>query len=86
MKAEIQSDEQSNNRIYNVVVGDRTTLNTRFALMSAALAGRGFSDTDKLVYRDFRVAPVDIDKGQRRLGCTPRTAWLRAYPKSFHSM
>jgi UDP-N-acetylglucosamine 4-epimerase len=65
------------NQVYNVAVGDRTTLNELFEAIRSLLAPRfphlaGF----KPVYRDFRAGDVrhslaDISKAQTRLGYAP---------------
>ncbi|MDP3420862.1 MAG: LPS biosynthesis protein WbpP, partial [Thiobacillus sp.] len=65
------------NQVYNVAVGDRTTLNQLFEAIRSLLAPKfphlaGF----KPVYRDFRAGDVrhslaDISKAQTRLGYAP---------------
>ncbi|MDO9635596.1 MAG: NAD-dependent epimerase/dehydratase family protein, partial [Thiobacillus sp.] len=65
------------NQVYNVAVGDRTTLNQLFEAIRTLLAPKfphlaGF----KPVYRDFRAGDVrhslaDIAKAQTRLGYAP---------------
>ncbi|WP_324779931.1 SDR family oxidoreductase [Thiobacillus sedimenti] len=65
------------NQVYNVAVGDRTTLNQLFEIIRGLLAPRyphlaGF----KPVYRDFRAGDVrhslaDIGKARTRLGYEP---------------
>lgn len=65
------------NQVYNVAVGDRTSLNQLFEAIRSLLAPRfphlaGF----KPVYRDFRAGDVrhslaDISKAQTRLGYAP---------------
>ncbi len=64
------------NQIYNVAMGDRTTLNELFALLRDNLADHGVSATTQPVYRDFRAGDVrhsqaDIGKAQRLLGYAP---------------
>jgi UDP-N-acetylglucosamine 4-epimerase len=64
------------NQVYNVAVGDRTTLNTLFALLRSNLAHHGVNATTQPVYRDFRAGDVrqsqaDIGKAQRLLGYAP---------------
>ena len=71
------------NQVYNVAVGDRTTLNQLFALLRDNLAElsilseqRQFIAARQPVYRDFRSGDVhhsqaDIGKGQRLLGFSP---------------
>lgn len=64
------------NQIYNVAVGDRTTLDTLFALLRDGLVPHGVGPTVEPVYRDFRAGDVrhsqaDIGKAQRLLGYAP---------------
>ena len=64
------------NQVYNVAVGDRTTLNTLFALLRDNLAAHGVRANTRPVYRDFRAGDVrhslaDITKAQSLLGYTP---------------
>jgi UDP-N-acetylglucosamine/UDP-N-acetylgalactosamine 4-epimerase len=71
------SDPAALNQVYNVAVGQRTTLNQLFEHLRSGLAPRfahlaGFAP----VYRDFRTADVrhslaDIGKAQRLLGYEP---------------
>ena len=64
------------NQVYNVAVGDRTTLNTLFAQLRSNLAAHGVSANVQPVYRDFRAGDVrhsqaDIGKASRLLGYAP---------------
>ena len=65
------------NQVYNVALGERTTLNQLFGLISAALRKHDPSLRDQPpVYRDFRPGDVlhslaDISKAQRLLGYAP---------------
>ena len=64
------------NQVYNVAVGDRTTLNDLFALLRDNLVAHGVRADVKPVYRDFRAGDVrhslaDIGKAQRLLGYAP---------------
>ena len=64
------------NQIYNVAVGDRTTLNSLFKMLAEALAKNGISYDRKPVYRDFREGDVrhslaSINKGAILLGYEP---------------
>ena len=61
------------NQVYNVAVGDRTTLNTLFSLLRENLAAHGVGADVQPVYRDFRSGDVrhsqaDVGKAQRLLG------------------
>lgn len=64
------------NEVYNVAVGDRTTLNDLFRALQAALLDCGVSYTRSPIYRDFRAGDVrhsqaDIAKAARLLGYQP---------------
>lgn len=64
------------NQVYNVAVGDRTTLNELFALLRDNLAAYGVKADTQPEYRDFRAGDVrhslaDISKAQRLLGYAP---------------
>ena len=64
------------NQVYNVAVGDRSTLNLLFELLRDGLAGSGVSPDLKPVYRDFRAGDVrhsqaDVGKARERLGYAP---------------
>ena len=72
-------EEGAANQVYNVAVGDRTTLNTLYALLRDGLAGQGVSADARPVYRDFRAGDVrhsqaDISKAARLMGYAPRHA------------
>lgn len=67
---------EARNQVYNVAVGDRTTLNILYALLRDNLAAHGVSASAQPVYRDFRAGDVrhsqaDIGKAQRLLGYLP---------------
>ncbi len=75
-------EEGALNQVYNVAVGDRTTLNLLFALLRDGLAGQGVAAGTQAVHRDFRAGDVrhsqaDISKAARLLGYVPSHA-LRA--------
>ena len=64
------------NQVYNVAVGDRTTLNDLFGLLRSNLATQGVSASVQPVYRDFRAGDVrhsqaDIGKVKRLMGYAP---------------
>lgn len=64
------------NQVYNVAVGDRTTLNDLFRHLRDALVPHGVSPAAQPTYRDFRAGDVrhsqaDIGKAQRLLGYAP---------------
>ena len=57
LAATTQNDE-AKNQVYNVAVGDRTTLNDLFNAIKAALNENGVTYTKEPVYRDFRAGDV----------------------------
>jgi UDP-N-acetylglucosamine 4-epimerase len=64
------------NQVYNIAVGDRTTLMELFALLRKNLAPHGVAADMAPAYRDFRAGDVrhsqaDIGKAQRLLGYQP---------------
>jgi UDP-N-acetylglucosamine 4-epimerase len=64
------------NQIYNVSVGDQTSLNDLFKLIVASLSHHRQLTNTKLSYRDFRAGDVrhsraDISKAQTLLGYAP---------------
>jgi UDP-N-acetylglucosamine 4-epimerase len=75
--AATSSHPEAANQVYNVAVGDRTTLNQLYEAIRANLAPRFPHLADaKPVYRDFRAGDVrhslaDIFKAQTRLGYAP---------------
>lgn len=72
LAATTQNDE-AKNQVYNVAVGDRTTLNDLFNAIKAALSKNGVTYTKEPVYRDFRVGDVrhsqaSVEKIEKLLG------------------
>ena len=70
------ADDAAKNEVYNVAVGDRTTLNILFDSLKEALAENGVVYDKQPVYRDFRPGDVrhsqaDIGKAATKLGYTP---------------
>lgn len=68
---------EAKDEVYNVAVGDRTTLNTLFDALKTALAGRGVECAQMPTYRDFRAGDVrhsqaDTSKAERLLGYAPQ--------------
>jgi len=57
LAATTQNDE-AKNQVYNVAVGDRTTLNDLFNAIKDALHENGVTYTKEPVYRDFRTGDV----------------------------
>ncbi|MGE4315981.1 NAD-dependent epimerase/dehydratase family protein [Acinetobacter sp.] len=69
-------DDAAKNQVYNVAVGDRTTLNDLYRAIQAALAENGVNYTKDAVYRDFRAGDVrhsqaSIAKIEQALGYAP---------------
>lgn len=72
LAATTQNDE-AKNQVYNVAVGDRTTLNDLFNAIKAALNENGVIYTKEPIYRDFRTGDVrhsqaSIEKIKNLLG------------------
>jgi UDP-N-acetylglucosamine 4-epimerase len=70
------ADKTAKNGVYNVAVGDRTTLNILFNSLKEALAENGVVYDKPPVYRDFRSGDVrhsqaDISKAASKLGYAP---------------
>ncbi|MDG1995608.1 MAG: NAD-dependent epimerase/dehydratase family protein [Emcibacteraceae bacterium] len=68
--------EKGLNQVYNVAVGDRTTLNDLFSSIKASLKGNGINYDKEPVYQGFREGDVrhsqaDISKISSVLGYTP---------------
>lgn len=69
-------DEAAKNQVYNVAVGDRTTLNLLFEAIKRSLAENGVNYDKNPTYRDFRSGDVrhsqaDISKISTLLGYQP---------------
>ncbi len=70
------AEDSAKDEVYNVAVGDRTTLNDLFAALKSALAENGVMYDKEPVYRDFRPGDVrhsqaDIGKAASKLGYAP---------------
>ncbi len=70
------AEDNAKNEVYNVAVGDRTTLNDLFHALQAALAENGKPYLSPPLYRDFRSGDVrhsqaDISKAAAKLGYSP---------------
>ena len=68
--------DDAKDNVYNVAVGDRTTLNDLFRAIASALQKNAVNITKPPIYRDFRVGDVrhsqaDIAKAQLNLGYVP---------------
>jgi UDP-N-acetylglucosamine 4-epimerase len=72
LAATTQNDE-AKNQVYNVAVGDRTTLNDLFNAIKTTLNENGVTYTKEPVYRDFRTGDVrhsqaSVEKVENLLG------------------
>ncbi|MEP5568707.1 MAG: NAD-dependent epimerase/dehydratase family protein [Halioglobus sp.] len=70
------ADPQAKNEVFNIAVGDRTTLNELFDALKDALQKNGLEPTQKANYGEFREGDVrhsqaDISKAKSLLGYTP---------------
>lgn len=70
------AEGEARNQVYNVAVGDRTTLNMLFDALQSALASNQVTYSKKPRYRDFRAGDVrhsqaDITKANTLLGYNP---------------
>ena len=68
--------DEAKNQVYNVAVGDRTTLNELYASIRSSLVEGGVQVAGSPIYRDFRAGDVrhsqaDISKAKHRLGYAP---------------
>lgn len=69
--------EEAKDEVYNVAVGDRTTLNDLFTIIKEALIKNAIIVSTKAIYQDFRAGDVrhsqaDISKAQKALGYEPQ--------------
>lgn len=69
-------NEEATNQVYNVAVGDRTTLNELFNAIKSALADNEVTYEQQPTYRDFRPGDVrhsqaDVSKANHLLGYEP---------------
>lgn len=70
------ADDEGKNQVYNVALGDRTTLNTLFESLKIALNNNDVQYNQSPKYQDFRVGDVrhsqaDISKAKSKLGFEP---------------
>ena len=71
------TNNEAKNQVYNVAVGDRTTLNELFNSIKSALAENNVKYDKEPVYRDFREGDVrhsqaDVTKAKNLLGYKPQ--------------
>src|SRR5690625_4145809 len=79
--------EEAKNQVYNVAVGDRTTLNDLFHALQAALTENGKSYASTPTFRDFRAGDVrhsqaDIRKANKLLGYAPEYRIMEGIAKA----
>jgi UDP-N-acetylglucosamine 4-epimerase len=71
------TNDESKNNVFNVAVGDRTTLNTLYDSIQASLNTNNLNCDSKPTYREFRAGDVkhsqaDISKAKTLLGYEPQ--------------
>ncbi len=79
--------DEVKNEVYNVAVGDRTTLNDLFKALHAGLVEGGKAYDKQPVYREFRAGDVrhsqaDIGKSQSKLGYAPEFRIMNGIAKA----
>lgn len=83
------AEVEAKNQVYNVALGDRTTLNTLFDALKTALKECGVNYSKEPTCRDFRAGDVrhsqaDIAKAKERLGFAPRYNIYDGVTESMH--
>lgn len=81
------ASDEAKNEVYNVAVGDRTTLNDLFHALKAALEENGKPYKKSPTYRDFRAGDVrhsqaDISKARKMLGYSPEYRIMEGIAKA----
>jgi UDP-N-acetylglucosamine 4-epimerase len=76
IKAALATSEEARNQVYNIALGDRTTLNNLFVLIRDSLSENEIKYDQKPIYRDFRAGDVrhslaDVSKAKNLLGYIP---------------
>lgn len=71
------ANDQAKDQVYNVAVGDRTTLNDLYNSIASSLKRNDIDVKNQPVYRDFRAGDVrhsqaDISKAKQNLGYDPK--------------
>ena len=74
--AATNTNKKAFNNIYNIALGDRTSLNELYAMLQSAINKQSNIKHSKLIYRDFRAGDVkhsqaDISKAKNLLGYRP---------------
>ncbi|TYK65332.1 NAD-dependent epimerase/dehydratase family protein [Colwellia echini] len=90
--------DEAKDEVYNVAVGDRTTLNELYQSIQLALQENGIEANQQPIYRDFRAGDVrhsqaDINKATTNLGYAPEykildgiskaMPWYKSYISSY---
>lgn len=81
------AEDEAKDNVYNVAVGDRTTLNDLYKAIQSALKECDISVTKVPIYRDFRAGDVrhsqaDISKAVNKLGYAPEYKILQGISKA----
>ena len=81
------ADDEAKDQVYNVAVGDRTTLNDLYSSIAEALNANGVNCDASPTYREFRAGDVrhsqaDISKAQKALGYKPQYRILDGIAKA----
>lgn len=79
--------DETKNQIYNVAVGDRTTLNDLYKAIQSALNECGIVSEKQPIYRDFREGDVrhsqaDVSKARAQLGYCPEFSIMEGIHKA----
>lgn len=79
--------DEAKDQVYNVAVGDRTTLNELYKAIKIALKENGIDIDLEPIYRDFRAGDVrhsqaDINKAKHNLGYDPQFRILDGISKA----
>jgi len=95
------ANDNSKAQVYNVAVGDRTTLNSLFSYLQKSLNNNCVINKNKPIYRDFRPGDVrhsqaDISKAKKFLGYDPEfniqqgidkaIPWYKAFLLNFENI
>ena len=81
------ADDEAKDEVYNVAVGDRTTLNDLYKAIQSALKECDINATQDPIYRDFRAGDVrhsqaDVSKAVEKLGYAPEYKILQGISKA----
>ncbi|WP_286938564.1 MULTISPECIES: NAD-dependent epimerase/dehydratase family protein [unclassified Pseudoalteromonas] len=81
------AEDEAKDNVYNVALGDRTTLNDLYRAIQSALKGCDITTTQEPIYRDFRAGDVrhsqaDINKAIKNLGYAPKHNILQGVNKA----